>query len=73
MGPVGTSQQVLLNASWHKKHANIWLMGGDLNVFQDIMPFRSERAGTFLGTLGTSQSVILNAFCYEKYEYKYMV
>ena len=67
MGPAGTSPKVLLNASCHK-NMNIF-MGGDLKVFKDIMLFRSERAGTFLGTLRTSLSVILNAFCYEKNEY----
>ena len=31
--PLGTSQSVVLNASYHKKHEYIWFRGGDLNGF----------------------------------------
>ena len=30
--PLGTSQTVLLNASYCKKHKYIWFKGGDLNI-----------------------------------------
>ena len=34
--PLGTSQPVLLNTSYYKKHEDIWFKGGDLNNFLDI-------------------------------------
>ena len=33
------SLSVLLNASYHEKHKHVWLRGGDLNSFGDIMLF----------------------------------
>ena len=37
--PVRTSLSVVLNASCHKKHENIWFMGGDMNCFEQLIFF----------------------------------
>ena len=61
------SLSMSLNAPHHKEQVYIWLMGGDLNGFQDIMHFMKLAGGTC--PQGTQGSMSLNAAYHKEQQY----